>query len=915
MSSSPASTTRTDFPIGWILLFGGLAAYALDDIGGFWLGALGGYLFGRVRSLGGEVLALRAKLDARAGSAAVDPAPLPVAAGTPSDAASRVAGSDEPAAAVPPRRESAGWQRPGSVAVAAAAGPAQPTVPSPLDGLIERVSDWVRSGNPLARLGVLITFVGAVYLIRYAAEAGYLPVELRLAGLSLAALAMVGLGWRLREQLTGYALTLQGGGLALLYLTVLAALRYYQLLAPTPAFSLLVLIAASSALLAVRQNALPLAVIGFAGGFAAPLLLGGSGSHIGLFGYYTVLNLGVFAIAAFRGWNVLSLLGFVFTFVITSLWRMTSYRSEWLASTEFFLLLFFVLYVWVTVLTARSGRRGSAQSSSVSGMLTFGLPAVVLSLQASLVHDREHGLAISAAGFGLFYLAVAAGLRLSRRECWQTTVRAFVAIGVVLLSLAVPLYFDDQVTAATWALEGAGAVWLGVRQQQFRARAFGVIVQLLAGLSLLIGIDHASGSSGWFAVGVPGAVLLAIAGIASGHWLRTRAEASRLERRVASLGAIWALAWWLYALFAQTDHSVEPWFIGVSLAAGAVTAAVLVLLAERLRWTWLARLSQLDLLLFALVGLVAALVERPWSQGGVFGWFALLATHYGLLWRSERGAGPAPAAVLAPVLEWAAHIIPALLKTWLLGLELSWHLRSQFGGNWPVLAWGLVPALALAVFTLSANRWPVARDRRLYALGVSLPLAIWLLGWLLATSLDSQGSAAPLPTWPLLNPLDGVALVIAVALLLCWRRRRPEDWQWLPMRALPQLIVAAVAFVWLNSAIARGLHYSLGTPLGFRGMLDSALLQATWSVVWSGLGFGAMWLAARRQQRGLWLVGAGLMVVVALKLFAVDTAGTGTLARIAAFLSVGVILLAAGYFTPLPTVRDRGDATSPGASD
>lgn len=911
MSSSPASTARTDFPIGWILLFGALAAYALDDIGGFWLGALGGYLFGRVRSLGREVLALRAKLDARAGSASADAAPLPVAAaGTVTAEASRVTGSDEPAAAVPPRRESAGWQQlepepesgpesgPVVARPAAAVGPVRQAAPSRLDGLIEQISDWARSGNPLARLGVLITFVGAVYLIRYAAEAGYLPVELRLAGLSLAALAMVGTGWRLREQLTGYALTLQGGGLALLYLTVLAALRYYQLLAPTPAFSLLVLIAASSALLAVRQNALPLAVIGFAGGFAAPLLLGGNGSHIGLFGYYTVLNLGVFAIVAFRGWNLLSLLGFVFTFVITSLWRMTSYRSEWFASAEFFLLLFFVLYVWGTVLIARSERRGSA----ISGMLTFGLPAVVLSLQASLVLEREHGLAISAAGFGLFYLAVAAGLRLSRRECWQTTVRAFVAIGVVLLSLAVPLYFDDQVTAATWALEGAGAVWLGVRQQQFRARAFGVVVQLLAGLSLLIGIDHASGSTGWFAVGVPGAVLVAIAGIASGHWLRTRAEATRLERRVASLGAMWALAWWLYALFAQTDHSVEPWFVGVSLAAGAVTAAVLALLAERLRWPWLGRLSQLDLLLFALVGLVAALVERPWSQGGVFGWLLLLATHYALLWRSERGAGA------APVPERAVHIIPALLKTWLLGLELSWHLRSQFGGNWPVLAWGLVPALALAVFTLSANRWPVAGNRRLYALGVSLPLAIWLLGWLLATSLDSQGSAAPLPTWPLLNPLDLVALAIAAALLLFWRRRRPEDWQWLPLPALPQLIGAAVAFVWLNSAIARGLHYSLGTPLGFRGMLDSALLQATWSVVWSGLGFGAMWLAARRRQRGLWLVGAGLMVVVALKLFVVDTAGTGTLARIAAFLSVGVILLAAGYFTPLPAApAERGD--------
>ncbi|MDP3295130.1 MAG: DUF2339 domain-containing protein [Nevskia sp.] len=772
-----------------------------------------------------------------------------------------------------------------------------PAAPSTFNRLIEIVSDWARGGNPLARLGVLITFVGAVYLIRYAAETGYLPVELRLAGLSLAALAMVGVGWRLHERVAGYALTLQGGGLALLYLTVLAALRLYHLLVPTPAFALLVLVAASSALLAVRQNALPLAVIGFAGGFAAPLLLGGDGSHISLFGYYTVLNLGVFAIAAFRGWNVLNLLGFVFTFVITSLWRVTTYRAEWFASVEFFLLLFFVLYVLVTVLSARSERRAGL----VSGTLTFGLPSVVLSLQASLVADIEHGLAASAAGFGLFYLLVAAALFSARRDYWRITAQAFIAIGVVLLSLAVPLYFDEQATSATWALEGAGAVWLGLRQQQFRARAFGVIVQLLAGGSLAIGIVDSPASSGWFEVGVPGAVLLAVSAIASGHWLRLSGAASRSEQRVADLAAVWALGWWLYALFAQVDHAADDYCIGIALAAGALSAAALAVLAQRLIWPWLARLSQLSFLLFAGIGLIAALVERPSGQGGVFGWFALLSTHYVLLWRSERHAQATPAPAPVPMGEWPAHIIPALLKTWLVSLELAWHLRSQFGGDWPVLAWGLVPAFALGLFTVFAARWPVARDRRLYSLGVSLPLAIWLLAWVLATSLESRGSAAPLMTLPLLDPLDLSVLAIAAALLLFWRQRRIEDWQWLTKLHKPWLMpVAATAFVWLNGAIARGLHYGLGTPLGFQGMLDSALLQATWSVVWSVLGFGAMWLAARRINRGLWLAGAVLMVIVAIKLFAVDTAGTGTLARIAAFLSVGVILLAAGYFAPLP---------------
>jgi uncharacterized membrane protein len=49
-----------------------------------------------------------------------------------------------------------------------------------------------------------------------------------------------------------------------------------------------------------------------------------------------------------------------------------------------------------------------------------------------------------------------------------------------------------------------------------------------------------------------------------------------------------------------------------------------------------------------------------------------------------------------------------------------------------------------------------------------------------------------------------------------------------------------------------------------------------------------------------WLAGAVLLGVVVLKLFVLDLANTGTLARIVSFLGVGVLLLAIGYFAPVP---------------
>ena len=37
---------------------------------------------------------------------------------------------------------------------------------------------------------------------------------------------------------------------------------------------------------------------------------------------------------------------------------------------------------------------------------------------------------------------------------------------------------------------------------------------------------------------------------------------------------------------------------------------------------------------------------------------------------------------------------------------------------------------------------------------------------------------------------------------------------------------AALAFLWLNAALIRTLHYAMGTPMDLQGILDSITVQA-----------------------------------------------------------------------------------------
>jgi uncharacterized membrane protein len=83
-------------------------------------------------------------------------------------------------------------------------------------------------------------------------------------------------------------------------------------------------------------------------------------------------------------------------------------------------------------------------------------------------------------------------------------------------------------------------------------------------------------------------------------------------------------------------------------------------------------------------------------------------------------------------------------------------------------------------------------------------------------------------------------------------------------------------------------------------MFRSYLAQTSYTLFWSLLALCIMVFAVRRSMRTVWLVGAGLLGVVVVKLFLVDLASHGTVERIVSFVAVGVLMLVIGWFAPVP---------------
>lgn len=344
--------------------------------------------------------------------------------------------------------------------------------------------DWLFGGNLVARIGLIILFIGVAFLLRLAAAHVTVPIELRLAAVAVGAIALLLWGWKITPGRRGIGLPVQGAALAILMLVVFGAYKLWELLPTLPTFALLLALVAFTCVLAVLQNAVWLAVFGIIGGFAVPIALAsGDGNHSVLFAYYALLNGGILAIALLRSWRMLNVLGFLFTFVIGTAWGVQRYVPEHYASAQGFLILFTLFYIAIAVFYA--WRQAPRLRSYVDGTLVFGVPMVAMGLQFGLVRHIEYGMAFSALALALLYAALGLLLWRVRREGLRLLVECFLALAVVFGTLAIPLAFDGRWTSAVWALEGAGLVWVGLRQQQALTWRFGLLVQVCSWVALL----------------------------------------------------------------------------------------------------------------------------------------------------------------------------------------------------------------------------------------------------------------------------------------------------------------------------------------------------------------------------------------------------------------------------------------------
>lgn len=758
--------------------------------------------------------------------------------------------------------------------------------PTPVERAVTAAKGWFTTGNVPVMVGVVIALLGVAFFIKYAIDRQLFvfPMWARLSAVALFGMVLLGIGWRLRNERPTYALGMQGGGLAILYLTTYAAFEFYDLLPATVAFAAMVVVTVATGVVATVQDSRTLIVLGVAGGFLAPLLAAtDAGSHVALFSYYAVLNAAILTIGWFKAWRILNLLGFAFTFVIASVWGYQGYRPEFFATTEPFLVLFVLMYIAIAVLFAR--RRPPELRGFIDTAVVFGPPLIGFALQTRLV-ENDWGLATSAGALSGLYFVLAA--LTWRSKDLRTLAWCFGGLALLFLAVAFPLALDERWTSAAWAVQGAMLAWFGVRNGSRLLAFAGVALQVAAAVSFVLQpgsiVDAAwPVMNGYFV----GGVLIAVAGWTVGQSFDHGTDSTVVGRVMARLALGWGAAWWLWTGGSQINATLEA--AATSAALGFVSVTAMIGMGASRMWP---RLNALALVLLpaAVLTLLAeiAIGPGPLAEFGWLAWPLAFAVQYAFL-RFRESDFPRS----APILHVGTYWTLALL----IAYEVSWWVEEALDGAWSMAAVAAAVAV-LATATVRARAmlpWPIDRHWPAYSrVGVAVVLAAATVVILWA-NLTSAGSAGRLPYLPLLNPLMLAGILAGVAVWL------NLDKNLRARHSAPLGFAGALAgLILLSMEVARGVHHYAGIPFTAHDLGDSATFQAGLSLVWGSAGLTGMVLGAMRAQRGVWIGGAVTMGVVIVKLFVVELGNAGTVGRVVSFLGVGVLLLIVGYFAPVP---------------
>ncbi|MEA2433868.1 MAG: hypothetical protein QOG54_1325 [Actinomycetota bacterium] len=377
-------------------------------------------------------------------------------------------------------------------------------------------------GTWFARLGVLAVLIGAAFGYRYAVDQGWIgPAGRVLLGVLVGIGFLVG-GHSARDRKWyPVASAMSGGGIAILYLSTLAALVRFELITPPTALMALTSIALLSAVLSIRYDSLSLSVIATVGAFANPFLISsGEPNATAALTYAVAIDVGIVYLAYAGKWNVLNKIALIGSALIFVTVGPGTVDGVGFASVMWII---FTCVPFLQVLSDRTRRV----------MVEAGMLVTVSGLYfAAGMHLLRGDSSVSRGVFTVCLGLACAGFAAIAHTDDRTRPLlrdVMAAQAIAWLTLAGPIALNGLTVPLVWSVEGALLAWLGSRIADDRVIALSVV---FLGAGLVGAVDHIASYR-------PDALFLTGGGaVAAGHLVAFFSVAWLVSRRASEKGDI-----------------------------------------------------------------------------------------------------------------------------------------------------------------------------------------------------------------------------------------------------------------------------------------------------------------------------------------------------------------------------------------
>jgi len=754
--------------------------------------------------------------------------------------------------------------------------------------------------NWLVWLGGLALALGGAFLVKLSIDYGLLTPLVRIVlGVLLGIGLWAGAEWVVWEEPaeirpSNVAQALAAAGAVTIFASLFAAYQLYGLLPPAVAFPLLAATSAATVLMSLQHGPF-VAVLGLAGAFAVPLLVGSNEPlALPLFAYLTLVSAASLALLRHRAWWWLAWVSVAGSIGWALLWLVLSYGHEDVVVIGGYLLAQIGLFAAL--------RRGIAWVPFIQGVIDE--PMVRVSVRTAfwavsfaafvLVNLDLHGTA----ALGCAFLVVLALLWFAYRdrELDDVSAAAGALAAALLASWNLPLSAEQMtrflhtvpseqvsrfITVATAfaLLLGAGGFLALARVPRPRrwaalsAASPPIILAISYWRIEAFGLDIA-----WTFVAI------AVAGLqlAAADWAAKRRDGTVENETVLAAYAIGVLGCTILAVV----FALEDAWLTVALA---LHLPALAWVEGRLGLPVLRRLAfVVAAAVLVRLALNPEILHYALADTLIFNW---LLYGYGVpaaaFIIATRQFGSRADDLLVKLLEAGSVIFSVLLVT----LEL-WHALSErplrFAlDNFELNAMETAAWLAIAAWLLH-----LGRSRRRAVLcwsGIVLSgcATLFAVGWqAIIISPLTPFLGQPVEGWFLFDSLLlAYALPAALyALIGVYRLGSRVVWQ------ASQILAVGFAFLWVTLEI-RHLFQGERLNQGFTSEAEWYAYSAAW------LAFAAAGLGAALKWRNIWLRRVSLLGigVVVGKVFLSDMADLSGALRALSFIGLGAVLVGIGY--------------------